>query len=245
MWVYGEEQVWWIVQPFSFSCLSCFSQVTLLVHFAQSWAALSHCLHSEVAPLKFGLCNLGPFPLARGWDTAQLALPTQGFSAASRKVWTGSLPQPICFPSLHQGCVEVCEAPQGLASSSSVSEEQRFCTKTCWAGALPHQLLWGHTEGAGDSHGAQHCCEAARCSGEGQGSAAATAAGNTEQPLWECHALPGPGSPTTNQDPAAFNELHQSGIMVRLRQLWMGMMKWKLSLTKGNSCCRLQALTLN
>lgn len=73
----------------------------------------------------------------------------------------------------------------------------------------------------------------------------ATAAVSTEQPWWECHALPGPGSPTANQGPAVFNELHQADIMVKLRQLWMGMIKWKLSLTKGNSCCRFPALTLN
>lgn len=150
----------------------------------------------------------------------------------------------ICFLSQHWGCIEVCGGPQGPVSSSRVPEVQRFCTKTCCAGALPHQPPWGHMEGTW--HGARHWCKAARCSGGGQGSAtAATAAGSTEQPQQGCHALPGPDPPTANQDPAVFNELHQIDIMVKLRYLWMGMIKWKVPLTKGNPWCRFQVWTLN
>lgn len=80
-------------------------------------------------------------------STAQPALPTIGFPTATRRFERAGCHIPaLCFPSQHQGCFEACEAPQVLASSSRVSEVQRFCTKTCCAGALPHQPLWGHME---------------------------------------------------------------------------------------------------
>lgn len=146
MWMYGGGQVWWIVQPFSFSCLSCFSKVTLLAHFAWSWAAPSYCLCSAVVPLKSQLCSLGPFPCAWGWERQHsLHCPPKVFLMPPGKFERVVCHSPaICFPSQTQGYAEVCEALQGFASSSRVSEVQIVHQKLLCRSSAPSASLRPH-----------------------------------------------------------------------------------------------------